>query len=122
MIRRPPRSTRTDTLFPYTTLFRSESLPDRPETQGPASRRPRPGRRRATGWEQGFHARDGRADGPVSRRRYALSGHESVVRAACPYPRSRIHAAHLWLHSTSTTEWQIHRSGFIGCVIVTIWG
>src|SRR3546814_14762287 len=25
MIRRPPRSTRTDTLFPYTTLFRSHS-------------------------------------------------------------------------------------------------
>src|SRR3546814_7948535 len=34
MIRRPPRSTRTDTLFPYTTLFRSHgrtslALPDR---------------------------------------------------------------------------------------------
>src|SRR3546814_16453507 len=28
MIRRPPRSTRTDTLFPYTTLFRSGSLYD----------------------------------------------------------------------------------------------
>src|SRR3546814_17042323 len=27
MIRRPPRSTRTDTLFPYTTLFRSQLLP-----------------------------------------------------------------------------------------------
>src|SRR3546814_11010474 len=26
MIRRPPRSTRTDTLFPYTTLFRSHSI------------------------------------------------------------------------------------------------
>src|SRR3546814_5554265 len=26
MIRRPPRSTRTDTLFPYTTLFRSTSF------------------------------------------------------------------------------------------------
>src|SRR3546814_14517872 len=26
MIRRPPRSTRTDTLFPYTTLFRSASM------------------------------------------------------------------------------------------------
>src|SRR3546814_6874744 len=26
MIRRPPRSTRTDTLFPYTTLFRSDGL------------------------------------------------------------------------------------------------
>src|SRR3546814_15913017 len=28
MIRRPPRSTRTDTLFPYTTLFRSFLGPD----------------------------------------------------------------------------------------------
>src|SRR3546814_10652393 len=28
MIRRPPRSTRTDTLFPYTTLFRSLELLD----------------------------------------------------------------------------------------------
>src|SRR3546814_15493696 len=27
MIRRPPRSTRTDTLFPYTTLFRSSDRP-----------------------------------------------------------------------------------------------
>src|SRR3546814_12861990 len=27
MIRRPPRSTRTDTLFPYTTLFRSWPVP-----------------------------------------------------------------------------------------------
>src|SRR3546814_18655864 len=33
MIRRPPRSTRTDTLFPYTTLFRSWLLsPARAET------------------------------------------------------------------------------------------
>src|SRR3546814_3136942 len=29
MIRRPPRSTRTDTLFPYTTLFRSDMLTPR---------------------------------------------------------------------------------------------
>src|SRR3546814_5236573 len=37
MIRRPPRSTRTDTLFPYTTLFRSSS-PSRlsaPRSDGP---------------------------------------------------------------------------------------
>src|SRR3546814_17007730 len=34
MIRRPPRSTRTDTLFPYTTLFRS---------QDPRPRAPPPG-------------------------------------------------------------------------------
>src|SRR3546814_6890461 len=40
MIRRPPRSTRTDTLFPYTTLFRSSAQHGR----GPASlyRRGRP--------------------------------------------------------------------------------
>src|SRR3546814_2327527 len=31
MIRRPPRSTRTDTLFPYTTLFRSLAGPKRPQ-------------------------------------------------------------------------------------------
>src|SRR3546814_8879507 len=37
MIRRPPRSTRTDTLFPYTTLFRS--LDHDREDRGP-SRRP----------------------------------------------------------------------------------
>src|SRR3546814_3829354 len=29
MIRRPPRSTRTDTLFPYTTLFRSLGVSDK---------------------------------------------------------------------------------------------
>src|SRR3546814_13879069 len=34
MIRRPPRSTRTDTLFPYTTLFRSCSISTRkPHTE-----------------------------------------------------------------------------------------
>src|SRR3546814_17293989 len=32
MIRRPPRSTRTDTLFPYTTLFRSYRCKDAKET------------------------------------------------------------------------------------------
>src|SRR3546814_4442365 len=34
MIRRPPRSTRTDTLFPYTTLFRSD-FDDVYREQGP---------------------------------------------------------------------------------------
>src|SRR3546814_6664980 len=34
MIRRPPRSTRTDTLFPYTTLFRSVSQNVQTDGQG----------------------------------------------------------------------------------------
>src|SRR3546814_313049 len=37
MIRRPPRSTRTDTLFPYTTLFRSGHVHDRIGHSGAAS-------------------------------------------------------------------------------------
>src|SRR3546814_13034898 len=37
MIRRPPRSTRTDTLFPYTTLFRSViTLPRRDQPAAPS--------------------------------------------------------------------------------------
>src|SRR3546814_60186 len=35
MIRRPPRSTRTDTLFPYTTLFRSQPIHQRYVHSGP---------------------------------------------------------------------------------------
>src|SRR3546814_17532694 len=45
MIRRPPRSTRTDTLFPYTTLFRSQIgflgcsvVGERPEVDAIAAR------------------------------------------------------------------------------------
>src|SRR3546814_12946504 len=38
MLRRPPRSTRTDTLFPYTTLFRSERVARAPSGQQGAQR------------------------------------------------------------------------------------
>src|SRR3546814_2767317 len=40
MIRRPPRSTCTDTLFPYTTLFRSHLRRHPGDDPGPAGRRP----------------------------------------------------------------------------------
>src|SRR3546814_3564193 len=63
MIRRPPRSTRTDTLFPYTTLFRSKGLTGRSR---PAAVRFQPSK------------------GPVGRRnRRDRSGCE------CPYPVQR---------------------------------
>src|SRR3546814_4393997 len=57
-IRRPPRSTRTDTLFPYTTLFRS-------------TRHPRHGRRRRFGAGGGggeSHLRRGGAGRGVDSR------------------------------------------------------
>src|SRR3546814_16862304 len=42
MIRRTPRSTRTDTLFPYTTLFRSdpERTMSKPKTKTPSNKTP----------------------------------------------------------------------------------
>src|SRR3546814_10165099 len=54
MIRRPPRSTRTDTLFPYTTLFRSRRTPGFPRASSTGDsaksrcRRPPPPCRRAS--------------------------------------------------------------------------
>src|SRR3546814_12057265 len=42
MIRRPPRSTRTDTLFPYTTLFRS-ARPEQASLSSPLKGRGRAG-------------------------------------------------------------------------------
>src|SRR3546814_5710109 len=69
MIRRPPRSTRTDTLFPYTTLFRScragAALPGRRCRSDRGGRGGRRGRARA-GWcppEAGVHRLGGRARG-----------------------------------------------------------
>src|SRR3546814_13755125 len=53
MIRRPPRSTRTDTLFPYTTLFRS---PQRQPVGGPGFRSAPLGRKRQGGGEITQHS------------------------------------------------------------------
>src|SRR3546814_1916968 len=65
MIRRPPRSTRTDTLFPYTTLFRSDPQPGHPARGRPA--RPRGGSvpdssgRRCRGYRARLHLHECRA-------------------------------------------------------------
>src|SRR3546814_6061830 len=52
MIRRPPRSTRTDTLFPYTTLFRSQA------GRGSDARSAQAGRDRARAPAGGLQGRD----------------------------------------------------------------
>src|SRR3546814_13476821 len=49
MIRRPPRSTRTDTLFPYTTLFRSAGSAGHPRPRRQSRRRRTPVRRQPLG-------------------------------------------------------------------------
>src|SRR3546814_3433714 len=67
MIRRPPRSTRTDTLFPYTTLFRSRrfSAADRAARQRRAER--------STGGDLGGDGRGDRRRGGASGARQARS-------------------------------------------------
>src|SRR3546814_4418399 len=57
MIRRPPRSTRTDTLFPYTTLFRSARLA-RLGRRGPHVHRRERTRERAVEGVDGRHELD----------------------------------------------------------------
>src|SRR3546814_70452 len=71
MIRRPPRSTRTDTLFPYTTLFRSShprtAAGQSRRQQGRGAHRHRQGRRhpvRGRGAGRGHAEEDPRRQGP----------------------------------------------------------
>src|SRR3546814_125734 len=112
MIRRPPRSTRTDTLFPYTTLFRSVG---RARTGGAPPPAPRARRRDAElcrhrtrfGGAQGGAERPDRRDGtnriPLATPFHGASGPRLFARATarqrlgagqrhrtahrrCPYP------------------------------------
>src|SRR3546814_20744850 len=90
MIRRPPRSTRTDTLFPYTTLFRSQEATRLP--------RQKPGLR-----EVSIHASAQEApplgSGWPSRRRVSIhtSAQEATQPAAGLRPLGEVsnhHSAH----------------------------
>src|SRR3546814_5423826 len=69
MIRRPPRSTRTDTLFPYTTLFRSREV--RPESfdkigRGVVGRQSGRGRRLFRRWSDKFERLPARSEEDTS--------------------------------------------------------
>src|SRR3546814_4987382 len=81
MIRRPPRSTRTDTLFPYTTLFRSSNVAAAHTTQ--ADRRSKGQARRASHWSY-------EAERPLSRRQ----GESLLVEPGTPLRGVQIDAGH----------------------------
>src|SRR3546814_4600511 len=97
MIRRPPRSTRTDTLLPYTTLFRSLRA-------GPAGRgacgegegalSARPGSR-----DREPHAQDRRRGDPRGRHRRAVD--------LCPPPACRLRRAAV--RARRDRRWPDHR-------------
>src|SRR3546814_8945291 len=77
MIRRPPRSTRTDTLFPYTTLFRS--------SRGRSGAREYPRQRDLGGADQDA--------GGVGNRRFPL--HSQMERTQRADERSEEHTSEL---------------------------
>src|SRR3546814_15650541 len=83
MIRRPPRSTRTDTLFPYTTLFRSTERRRVPPAYAPAcvrdgQRRPLPARAFPTAFHSGG----------------ATSFRDTPLRAAADRKSTRLNSSH----------------------------
>src|SRR3546814_20861114 len=117
MLRRPPRSTRTDTLFPYTTLFRSDGA-RRPLVQRDAAprRHPRwtldllrhhrgdpyrtpPTRRRSPSWLNDPSPRSSTRL-PVSPP--SPSSCSTVGATRCIWPRSRRSPPTSWGRATST--------------------
>src|SRR3546814_8038439 len=80
MIRRPPRSTRTDTLFPYTTLFRSSQASGATTVaETPVRRSAPPAAPRDSGCTRG-HGAAGRPSGPASRSEEHTSELQSLMR------------------------------------------
>src|SRR3546814_20266259 len=85
MMRRPPRSTRTDTLFPYTTLFRARSVSAWGSTDADA--RPELAARR-------YRSADERYDAevfPEPADRHGTGLHAGGPRPAPRVPRNRAH-------------------------------
>src|SRR3546814_4745530 len=85
MMRRPPRSTRTDTLFPYTTLFRARSVSAWGSTDADA--RPELAARR-------YRSADERYDAevfPEPADRHGTGLHAGGHRPAPRVPRNRAH-------------------------------
>src|SRR3546814_758170 len=83
MIRRPPRSTRTDTLFPYTTLFRSAPDADSLLCAGESSH-PRMGG--ALAGEKGLRSQRPCATGAVASRARDRQAHSQEHRVGIVGP------------------------------------
>src|SRR3546814_5504262 len=92
MIRRPPRSTRTDTLFPYTTLFRSRTFAESGRAAFQSDRSIvggiKPIKRRRNGEASSGRRTRSKLDGLSVLR--ALRAHARLhVRHGRPYPHLR---------------------------------
>src|SRR3546814_5919871 len=94
MVRRPPRSTLTDTLFPYTTLFRSD---------------PRAGHARAAAWHR--TAAPGRLPRAVLQQRRRPAGRQLPGAAAYPRRRALAGAGARVLPRPRQPHAAVHRAG-----------
>src|SRR3546814_18775683 len=92
MIRRPPRSTRTDTLFPYTTLFRSPSAQG--ERRDGARTGDDPGLAGAlrSGSRGAARLRADRISDRAVRRSFVSRLHDPLARRLSHHPRQRYRA------------------------------
>src|SRR3546814_17442264 len=91
MIRRPPRSTRTDTLFPYTTLFRSPA-----HSRSEAADRADAGtlHRHGSGLCEGAAGAALRPFSPLSKRPYAETDRRKVhVQLPMNFPKRSLPSA-----------------------------
>src|SRR3546814_4169057 len=98
MIRRPPRSTRTDTRVPYTTLFRSEPRARPARADIGIEVEPGTQRRRRVGLTRGIAVvRDGSEDDAVGAgdRRHHGVGQRRSLRRQARLPRSEEHTSEL---------------------------
>src|SRR3546814_3111552 len=91
MIRRPPRSTRTSTHFPYTTLFRANST----LTAHPVPKRDGKGGKSALPVNV-YGKRDGAAVQPAFTRRSLPAASALVSQPAAGYRRGAIHGRRTW--------------------------
>src|SRR3546814_4889105 len=91
MIRRPPRSTRTDTLFPYTTLFRSLK-PNRPASASAPTAKARPP---ASKGEKNRHSSRSSFHHPLATTLYRYFSPKSVPPRTPEKNRSEEHTSEL---------------------------
>src|SRR3546814_3026177 len=99
MIRRPPRSTRTDTLFPYTSLFRSPRLT--PFECAVAHQLPNT---RCVGAEQRRRAAGDQPASPLDLIAVLSLGHRPPPSAPCASPGARRADSDEQLHAPRSEE------------------
>src|SRR3546814_10037808 len=115
MQRRPPRSTRTDTLFPYTTLFRSPAAPVSPilrKSLMPSTKKPASSKRASLPREASYEKRFAKDWERLSRSgRYNM---KQLKEAMMLLIANDAPLGPEWLDHALKGDWSDHRECHIG--------